>query len=59
MCMAEVSSANSASVAFSKMRTRLLGMVGGSSQPIGTYFRRSELTSGTTKNGRFGRTLTW
>ena len=37
MCIAEVSSAKSARVALLKMRTRLLGMVGGSNQPMGAY----------------------
>ena len=43
---------------FSRMRTRLLGIVGGSSQPMGTYSRLSELTSGTTRKGAVGMTLT-
>ena len=59
MCIAEVSSAKSARVALLRMRTRLLGMVGGSNHPMGAYSRRSELLSGTTKNGAVGMTLTW
>ena len=59
MCMADVSNAKIGLVAPSRKRTRLLGTIGGSSQPIGTYSRRSELTSGTTKNGPVGMRLIW
>ena len=46
MCMAEVSRANSESAAFRQDAHEVsLGMTGGSSQPIGTYSRLSELTS--------------
>ena len=58
MCMAEVSSAKSVRVAFASKRSLLLGIVGGSNQPMGAYSRRSELTSGITRNGAVGRTLT-
>ena len=51
MCIAEVSSAKSARVALGSSRSLLLGTTGGSSQPMGTYSRRSELTSGRTRNG--------
>ena len=55
--MAEVSKEKSSSVAFGKHANSLLGIAGGSSHPIGTYSRRSELTSGITKNDE-GRTFT-
>ncbi len=58
ICMAKVSSAKSVIVAFSRTRTRLLGTTGGSSHPIGTYSRRSELTSGITRKGEVGMTFT-
>ena len=58
MCIAEVSSAKSARVASGSSRSLLLGMAGGSSQPTGRYSRRSELTSGRTRNSAVGRTFT-
>lgn len=38
---------------------RLLGIVGGSTYPIGTYLRLSELVPGTTRKGLSGMTLRW
>ena len=52
ICIAEVSSAKSTSDASFRMRTKLLGMVGGSNHPIGAYSRRSELASGITRKRR-------
>ena len=51
---AEVSNAKSARVAFSNTRTRLLWITGGSSQPMGTYSRRSETDLGNHQERRGG-----
>jgi hypothetical protein len=51
MCMREVRMPKCQRSASSNTRTRLLGTVGGSSQPIGTYSRHSELGSEEYING--------
>jgi len=59
--MAEVRRAKSASEASSYSLNLLLGIAGGSNQPIAAYTaysRRSELTSGIMRNALLGRTLT-
>ena len=64
MCIAEVRRANCQRLRHSQKYLYgilLLGITGGSIHAIGIYSRRSELTSGTTKNGAVGMTFksTW
>ena len=60
MCMAEVNSAKSPSVASRSSNVASQGMSGGSNQPNGAYSRRSELTLGMRKKypvGYYGNAI--
>lgn len=59
MSMVDTISPNNDLLVFSMIRTALLGITGGSNHPIGTYSRRSELVSGTTRNGWVGIMSDW